>query len=213
MQILKTRQKEKKTRFVSTPLLTALVKMSVFCIFHFWVFEISNCSKDVFYRLPKNQSKNNKKRRCKAKTNRKYCDSKQTREHAEKIKTNEHLETKSKQIKTKIKNQKLKWETEMHFLINPKTLELQGKQWFSQETERHKHKQTQNIHKQNKPKNNKMITTPRPIRQTHRLKKKTKRHNKNKQSKTLSTPTQKKKQTITKKTKTKKQKQNKPPQT
>ena len=49
MQNLKKHKKEIKTLFVSTPVLTALVKMSFFCAFFiFGFFAISNFFRDVF---------------------------------------------------------------------------------------------------------------------------------------------------------------------
>ena len=81
MQNLKKHKKEKKTLFVSTPVLTALVKMSFFCAFFiFGFFAISNFSEMFFDRWPKfkklqnmkaTKTKNNKKKktRYKAKIN------------------------------------------------------------------------------------------------------------------------------------------------
>ena len=83
MQNLKKHKKEKKTLFVSTPVLTALVKMSFFCAFFiFGFFAISVFFDDVFDCFPKikkykqkKQSKQNQKQEekedkgCKAKTN------------------------------------------------------------------------------------------------------------------------------------------------
>ena len=82
MQNLKKHKKEKKTLFVSTPVLTALVKMSFFCAFFILgFFAISNFFRDVFligsqnsknYKtLKPTKTKNNKKKktRYKAKIN------------------------------------------------------------------------------------------------------------------------------------------------
>ena len=83
MQNLKKHKKEKKTLFVNTIVLTALVKVSVFfsAFLIFAVFSISVFFEDVFAWFPKikkykkKQSKQNKKqeqkedRRCKANTN------------------------------------------------------------------------------------------------------------------------------------------------
>ena len=72
----------------------------------------------------------------------------------------------AKTTKTMSKNQKLNWETEIHFLINSKTLELQGKQWFSQETERNRRQKTKTTQaKQTKKEGRK--TTTRPIQVTN----------------------------------------------
>ena len=82
MQNLKKHQKEKKTLFVSTPVLTALVKMSFFVHFSFLVFflQFPIISEMFFDRKPKfkklqnmktTKTKNNKKKktRYKAKIN------------------------------------------------------------------------------------------------------------------------------------------------
>ena len=51
---LKTHQKDKKTLFVSTPVLTALVKMSVFLYFSFWGFSEFPVFRETFLdRQPK----------------------------------------------------------------------------------------------------------------------------------------------------------------
>ena len=61
MQILKEHKKEKKTLFVNTTVLTALVKMSVFsCIFHFCCFWNFHFFRDAFDRFPKIKKKTTK---------------------------------------------------------------------------------------------------------------------------------------------------------
>ena len=81
------------------------------------------------------------------------------------------MKQKANKTKTKSKNQKLKLETEVHFLINQKSMIFAGKTVIlirngKKQTQTNT-KQTQNKHK---PINNKRSTTPRPIQQTHRLK-------------------------------------------
>ena len=56
MQNWKKHKKETKTLFVNTTVLTAFVKMSVFCAFFiFAVFPISIFFRDVFWQVSKNQ--------------------------------------------------------------------------------------------------------------------------------------------------------------
>ena len=65
------------------------------------------------------------------------------------------------------------------FLINLKTLEWQGKQWFYKNKEQKEtNTKTQNQHKQNKPQKTQKTTLDQSNKQTHRLNKnKTRKHN------------------------------------
>ena len=113
MQNWKKHKKRKKTLFVNTPVLTVLVKMSVLFL-HFWflLFLEFPCFSEMFligfqnsknHKIWKQQKNtNNKKTRCKAKTNPRlwFKKARQQAENKKKTKTEEQLERK-KQTKQK----------------------------------------------------------------------------------------------------------------
>ena len=110
MQILKKHQKGKMTLFVNTIVLTALVKMSVFLHFSFFLF-LQVPFLDVFdwfpknQKIPKKQSKQNKKqeqkedKRCKSKNKWNIMILNKARQQAEQQKPKNSLKEESKQSK------------------------------------------------------------------------------------------------------------------
>ena len=100
MQKKKTHKKKTQTLFGSTLVLTAVVKMSVFCIFHIGVFGISNFREMFLDGWPKL-----KKITKTAKTK------KQQKKTRWKAKTNQILWLKTKQGKKQKKTKKTSWNT------------------------------------------------------------------------------------------------------
>ena len=79
-------------------------------------------SKITKYQINKKQQQEHKKQ---IKTSKIVIQNKR-REQAENPKQKNILKQQANKTKTKSKNQKLKWETEIHFLNKPKALELKG---------------------------------------------------------------------------------------
>ena len=177
MHNLKTDQKEKKTICEHTRVNCSCRHVRCLSAFitvffrNFQLFERSFLIGRQKSKITNTKAKKQKKqqqRRCKAKTNPiLWFNTKQENKQKNKNK-------RTSWNKNQNKNKKIEPETEMRnrdsLWNKPKSLELQGKQWFSQQTERNKHKQTQTNTKQNKTDQIKQKkTTPRPIQQTHRL--------------------------------------------
>ena len=183
MQNLKTHKKEKKTLFVNTLVLTALVKCPFFSSFFMLGFSvgISNFSRDVFDRSPNskitkyqsnnNKNNNNKKTRCKAKKYNIVTQNK-TREQAETQQQNNISRQTSNRTKQKARTRNWNEKQRFTFVNKPKTLEYAGKTVIFIRNTKKQTLRNKNKHKQNKPKKNKTRTTPRPLQETQGTKQK-----------------------------------------
>ena len=117
-KLKETQKKRKKTLFVNTPVLTVLVKMSVFfCIFHFccfWNFHVfQRCfligfqkSKITKYESNKTKTTTTRRNKMQSKNKSKIMIQNKARQQAEKkTKTEEQLERKKQNKNEKNKNQ------------------------------------------------------------------------------------------------------------
>ena len=119
----KETQKRKKRLFVSTPVLTALVKMSFFCAFFIFGFFCnfqffqkcfligSQNSKNTKYESNKNQKQQEEENKIQSKNKSNMMIQNKRRQQAEKEKQHNILNQEANQTKRKRKNQKERWKT------------------------------------------------------------------------------------------------------
>ena len=150
-----------KTLFLSPPVLIALVKMSVFLFLHFifGVFGISNVLSEVLLIGSQNRKITEKNKAPKTKNKRKLKNNLQLMSKSSLVfqnkrkqqaeTTKQHLQTETNITKTKSEIPNDTCKTKIEPTLNQKTLELLGKQWFSEETKRNKHKEIKNTKKGN----------------------------------------------------------------